>query len=971
MALRPTTIETFGSKLQKLVANFDNDVEHYLSKGYLEAQVRTDFITPLFEALGWDVSNIAGLRHDKREVIVERGESDTTGRPDYSFRVDGQTKFFVEAKAPAERANVSKHVIQAKSYAWNTRDVLFVVLTDFRTFRFYDASIQPDERKPEEGILRKWSQQEYLVNIEKLWEFSKERVCAGSLDAMLSRDARTQRLRIPVDQAFLVEMTGWREDLAKDIHRNHPTLTARQLNEAVQRLLDRIIFIRIAEDRRIIEKRQLADAVDEWKARGGKFKLFEWLDQLFHKINEDFNGEIFKPRESDNFKPSSEALAKIIERLYPPKSPYRFDVIGVELLGFIYERYLGNTIRVTANRVKVEEKPEVRKAGGVYYTPSYIVDYVVKETVGKAIAGKTPSQIERLHILDPACGSGSFLIGAFQNLVDYHMHWYLEHEKPKNKHGFRQLDFMGEVQTDADGQNRLSVYRKVKILRNNLMGVDIDPQAVEITMMSLYLKALEGEKSQLPPKQHLLPELKYNIICGNSLIGPDIYEQAALFDDEAIDQINAFNWASGFPEIMASGGFDVVVGNPPWVFTREGGFADAVKKYIDRVYVKDLDGSQTGHAKQSGKINLFAIFILKSLDLLKKRGKLGYVVPNTLLRATVYDVIRKHMLDSTKVTVIADLGSGVFEGVTASPVILVLEKTPPDSKHEVRVAMGFKEVWSEGAIGVLQKSFLSNTSYAFTLYSRAWSNAVIKKMLTSSVGLGIVCNIYCGIATGPGKETFIKSKKLSNTHKPLIEGKDISRYLVSFKDRFILYDRSQLHRPREESIFLAPEKLITQRIAGGKSALVVAYDDQQFYTFNSTNAILPKENSLYSLKYIMAILNSTLLNWFYIMSYTNRSELTVNISKTYLERLPIRSIMFGSKKDKDRYESMIKLVDELLAGKKKKRSGTLAQSQIDRLDRELAAAESRIDTLVYDLYDITDKERSMIETDGAEDSTQD
>jgi hypothetical protein len=161
--------------------------------------------------------------------------------------------------------------------------------------------------------------------------------------------------------------------------------------------------------------------------------LFDWLNDLFHRINEDFNGEIFKPQLSENIKIDSDVLARIIERLYPPKSPYRFDVIGVELLGSIYERYLGKTIRPTAKTVRVEEKPEVRKAGGVYYTPKYIVDYIVKNTVGKVIEGKSP-------------------------------------------------------------------------------------------------------------KQSLLPELKYNIICGNSLIGPDIYDQGTLFADEERDRINAFDW---------------------------------------------------------------------------------------------------------------------------------------------------------------------------------------------------------------------------------------------------------------------------------------------------------------------------------------------------------------------------------------------------------------------------------------------
>jgi len=183
---------------------------------------------------------------------------------------------------------------------------------------------------------------------------------------------------------------------------------------------------------------------------------------------------------------------------------------------------LGSTIRVTPQRVKVEEKPEVRKAGGVYYTPKYIVDYIVKNTVGKIIAGKTPRQIANIKILDPACGSGSFLLGAYQCLLDYHLEYYRNHPKEAQTQFF---DFYYKVGPD---ELALPLRTKAAILRNNIFGVDIDPQAVEITMMSLYLKALEGERGLLPKKQHLLPPLSNNIKCGNSLISFDIFDSLPL-----------------------------------------------------------------------------------------------------------------------------------------------------------------------------------------------------------------------------------------------------------------------------------------------------------------------------------------------------------------------------------------------------------------------------------------------------------
>jgi type I restriction-modification system DNA methylase subunit len=523
-------------------------------------------------------------------------------------------------------------------------------------------------------------------------------VAAGSLEAMLPRDRRTQRLRIPVDEAFLDEMTGWREELARDVFKNNHGLTARQSNEVVQRLLDRIVFIRIAEDRRVIERFQLRAAAEEWRARGGKLHIFDWLRPLFEKINEDFNGEIFKPNELlEGTQVDSEILARTIERLYPPKSPYRFDVIGVELLGSIYERYLGKTIRPTAKTVRVEEKPEVRKAGGVYYTPQYIMDYIVKNTVGKIIEGKSPKQIEKIRILDPACGSGSFLIGAFQCLIDYHIQWYLAHPEQEVRHAHPSLDFMREVQSDPDGGHRLSVFRKARILRTNLFGVDIDPQAVEITMMSLYLKALEGEKSQLPPKQHLLPELKYNIICGNSLIGPDIYQQGTFFGDAERDRINAFDWfapvAPGFTpapaglkagatrpsfgDIMRSGGFDCVIGNPP---------------YVRIQHMKEWAPFEVEHYKEryrsasSGNYDIYVVFVEKGLSVLSKGGRLGYILPHKFFNAKYGAPLRALIAEGKHLSKVVHFGDQqVFDGATNYTCLLFLEKDGKDKFQFAKV----------------------------------------------------------------------------------------------------------------------------------------------------------------------------------------------------------------------------------------------------------------------------------------------
>lgn len=856
----------------------------------------------------------------------------------------GQTKFFVEAKAPSEELDTAGYIIQAKRYAWNTKQVFFVVLTDFAEFRFYDASIQPDERKADDGLLLKLKYTDYLANAERFWEFSRERVAAGSLEAMLPRDRRTQRLRIPVDTAFLDEMTGWREELARNVYKNNPGFTAKQLNEVVQRLLDRIVFIRIAEDRHVIEKNQLRDVVEEWRARGGKFHIFDWLNDLFHRINEDFNGEIFKPHLSEEIKIDSDVLAHIIERLYPPKSPYRFDVIGVELLGSIYERYLGKTIRVTPKQVRVEEKPEVRKAGGVYYTPKYIVDYIVKNTVGKIIEGKTPKQIEKMRVLDPACGSGSFLIGAFQCLIDYHVRYLSAHPKEAHVH-----PLFPDLVKDESGEPRLSVRLKAKILKNNLFGVDIDPQAVEITMMSLYLKALEGERSQLPPKQHLLPELKYNIICGNSLIGPDIYDQGVLFGDAERERINAFDWASeesGFGRIMKHGGFDCVIGNPPYIFVV--GMEQSQKEYFAKNY-----------ATWKYRFDIYGAFIEKGLTVLKGFGNLGFIIPHTLLTNDSFKALRKRLLEDTTIEKVVDIGPGVFQSARNETMILAVSKAKPRPNYRFPFvetnARGFDP--EAGKEQITQTELLRLSGQPLVPPGDHGTQRLIARLHGMKTKFGDFFRINQGLRTGDN-EKFLSPKRTHALHRPALGGKHVKRY-SSRASLYVLYDPKRLDAPRDEANYTSVEKIIVQEVRNITlpRRIVATYDDQQRYCLQSTNTVnwKPSASGTFSMKYALGVLNSTLLNWYFRSKFRGNNHIASN----QLASLPLYVPEAG--RNRDISERVTAGVDRMLELNKKRHSGRLAPSELERVEREIATTDAEIDDMVYELYGITEEERKIIE----------
>lgn len=943
----PASLTTFKATLEKLIRRFESDRTHYLSKNYSEAQARVDFISPFFKALGWDVENEEGLAHHAREVVVEAAQ-DTGGRPDYSFRVAGQTKFFVEAKAPCEELDAARHILQAKSYAYSTKQILFVVLTDFEEFRFYDATIRPDERKPEEGLLLKLKYKEYLAKADKLWEFSRDRVVAGSLEALLPRDRRTQRLRIPVDESFLDEMTGWREELAKNVYKNNPDLTAKQLNEIVQRLLDRIVFIRIAEDRHVIEKSQLRDAVEEWKARGGKFHIFEWLNDLFHRINDDFNGEIFKPHLSEEIKIDSEVLARIIEHLYPPKSPYRFDAIGVELLGSIYERYLGKTIRPTAKQVRVEDKPEVRKAEGVYYTPKYIVDYIVKNTVGKIIEGKTPKQIERIRILDPACGSGSFLIGAFQCLIDYHIRYLTAHPKEAETH-----PLFPDVIRDSNGEPRLSVIRKAKILKNNLFGVDIDPQAVEITMMSLYLKALEGERSQLPPKQHLLPELKYNIICGNSLIGPDIYGQGLLFADEERDRINAFDWNSetvGFGRIMKEGRFDCVIGNPPYVSFGLRGTGKAEGPWAEYIRAKFVSAEY--------KLSLYAVFLEKGVSVLRQSGRLGFITPDSFLLGRFFSRLRDYVLAHSKIDTVALFQEDFWaSGVVGRPTIIILERSDAKKaqrEHLVR-AVHFPTAESTEKGGKVfsypQAYFESTPLKRFRLFFSAAEFSLVTHVESGAIKLRDVVSFASGLIGLKGQKSIISTRREgADWHRGLLSGGDISRYAVLYRGAYICIDELKLKSGYKDAKYFEPKLFMRQT----GDSLIAAYDDSGLLCLNNLH-VGNLRDTRYDLRFVAALLNSSLLNCFYRLISLESGRI---LAQTDIETIELLPIPAAKAEIQAQLAGLAKRMAELA---EKKHSGKLAPSHVDRLDREIAATDAEIDDLVFKLYGITDSERKIIE----------
>lgn len=916
------TKEEAKEKIKKLVETFSENPKYWDAKP--EEDIKFQFIEPLFEALGWERKEIS-----KEQRVLK-------GRADYILKSGNQELLVIEAK----KTNVhltDEEGKQAVSYAYH-RKIKFSVLTNFKYIYVYHAlsnikNIGKNLLKVNNDYFR-LEFKELLDKFDVLWLLSKESFEKGEINKLLS--SKDEKLNKPIDINILEDLLYIRELLSKELKSKKNYLEKETIDEVIQILIDRLIFIRSIEDRGLEPMNYLRSFESDVTQQRVKLQLFPYLLEKFEEFNQKYDSKLFEKgllEKEGTF--SDDVLRKVILTLYfgreNNQERYLFDQIPGDLFGSIYEQYLGTILSGTEKRVKLEGGTGKRKKMGIYYTPSYIVDYIVKNTVYEYIKDKSIDEILEVNILDPACGSGSFITRAFVEVCNV-----VKDKLNQGEEGSKAL-----FKKQKGKIEELNLGQKIEILRNCIYGVDLDEKAVELARLNLLLKLLEGETQET--RKMLLPHLEDNIKCGNSLI-----------DDPKVSD-RAFNWNAQFQDVFRNGGFDVVIGNPPYVFTREVEFQDSFKKYVDENYFKGMDSISKSHARQSGKVNLYALFLIKSIKLLKEKSLFGFIIPNNLLRTTTYDTIRKFILDNCKILSIADLGEGIFEGVTASTIVLFLQKESNQNKRDKNQIIIYNDTHESNKKCVEQEQFLKNTSYAFNITLSSGDSNFLEKLWTGSQPLGEIAIIHAGgIATGPNKKEMILGFKKNDKYKPMLEGKDIKPFYPIFADRYILYEKKLLYRAREESIFLSPEKIVTQRIGGGNRVLVASYDNNQFYTFNSTNTILAK-NKEFNLKYLTALLNSKLLNYYYTNKFTNKSNLTVNISKTFLENLPIRLPSPSQEK------KIISLVNDMLELQKKYHNEKTAGNEKERLKQQIDNVDYEIDEEVYKLYGITDEEKKIIE----------
>jgi predicted type IV restriction endonuclease/SAM-dependent methyltransferase len=946
-------------KLVELVETFREHYDDYKSGKFNEAQARVQFINPMFELLGWDMGNLDGSHEAFKDVVHEDSLKIGTNwkAPDYSFRVGGVRRFFLEAKKPA--INIKDDfapAFQLRRYGWSA-NLPISVLTDFEEFAVYDCRAQPTkEDKASTARLMYLRFDEYVEQWDMIYSiFSKSAVFEGSIEK-LAGEAKKKRGTATVDEAFLAEIEGWREQLARNIALRNPELSVRELNTAVQRTIDRIVFLRMAEDRGIEAYGRLQSLV---KAKD----LYKDLAAIFRQADDRYNSGLFHFKKGDGSAETldyytldliidDKVLKGILKSLYYPDSPYEFSVLPADILGQVYEQFLGKVICLKGKSATVEEKPEVKKAGGVYYTPAHIVERIVEETLGKALLGKNPNSASGLipnahplRVLDPACGSGSFLIVAYQYLLDWYLAEYIQRGASKHAKGKSP-----KLYKSTKNDWRLTIEERRRILLTHIYGVDIDAQAVEVTKLSLLLKVLEGESGDAIANQmdmfktRALPDLGSNIKCGNSLISSDffgLYSSDSLTFEEKLT-LNAFDWDKSFFDGWGRK-FDLVIGNPPYLYS-------AGKNY-QRYFEEHYSAIQY-------QTDFYQFFIERAYDLVETTGIISYIVPDSWMNSEYFSNLRKKMIFDHNLSKIIIFEYFVFRKANIENTIFV---SAPNKLKSIEVdispAPARFSPYSRLQIADIKRLGIVNPRF------RPEDEALIKKLdkgnnfetiYELNRGLHAYRTDGYGLSKfGKGTQTkrdkdersYHSKQKEDSTYLPEVRGRDVGYFDYQTSGEFVSYGK-WLAEPRLPKFFKSP-KVVARKILGKKLACSLIEEDAAID--QALYIILSRKNDQTELLLALGILGSSLGAWYLRTKYAIYDFLHPWYTKKQIAEFPLPPSVGG-------------IADAVLRLKSAKDAEALAKIDVERAmrRREVERLEEALDTTVFDAYGLTQAERKIV-----------
>lgn len=941
--------------IEKIVQDF---LDHGgFSRG--EDHVQAYYTIPLLKVLGWNGSN----------TRVNEGQSVKTNKiPDILLSNDSRSTLFVlESKAPllkpygldgfyTDKGKKTTFIEQLRGYC-KAEGVYWGLLTDFIEWRIY--SVYPEPKGAlyhgkkikicdvEKGISiltdEAWQMFEMLS-----YSFLNER--NGKIDPDPIYLPPTEIIR----KDFFEKLRAWRKLIRTYLLEKTEIRDMAQANLETQKILDRLIFMKVCFDKNVIPQNLLSAILSSKRSK------YDELKQQFAELNETFDSSLFLPDTCDDVDISNEIIETIIKGL----NGIDFSGLSAHVIGEVYEDYLGELL--AEERSTASEKKN-KKNSGIFYTPESIVGTIVRSTVIPRLEKvKSLEELKEITLLDPACGSGSFLIGAFDAFYNKYREFY---KKEKNK------------PTDFD--------IKKEVLLNNLHGVDLDDRAVQIARLNLLLKALEGT-NQIKGRK-LLPDLSINIQCGNSLISGNEDDlkngfeielkelirfkkrfKTAIEDAEKlhylkkikqlegkiesvinkplknffvnIDEKKPFNFRVKFNELFRHGGFDIVVGNPPWG-------AQLTKEEKLNFKDKFLSGS--------GIIDTFALFVEKGGDLLNKNGSLGFVLPDIILLKN-YPRIRRYLLDNFEINKIIYHGMS-FRGVNLNAVTVIVKKNKEQKNHFIDIKIERND--SKIKQNILPQSlFESLEDNKFNIYLTPFLISLKNKLNKEFITLGQLGDAHEGIHSGNIRgKLFIKNKINEKCHKLIFGRDEMNRYYLNWGGMWVNYDKNMIGKNEgeyaglgKEEHFIKPKILI--RRTGDR---VLATSDEQGY-FASNNLFVfllnKKYQSKIDLKYLTGLLNSKLLTFFFRLIQPRENQLFAELKINHIKLFPIKVL------DKFEQKPIIKLVDKMIACNKRlsKISDKKTAESLEIVE-EIKRTDSRIDKLVYSLYNLTQEEIDIVE----------
>ena len=762
---------------------------------------------------------------------------------------------------------------QAFGYKNNHKDCSYVISSNFHKLRFYLDDATDYEEFDLYNLDKETFKRFYLY-------LRKEGLLDKNIPKLLRQETKFHEENIT--KSLYKDYSSFKNSFFQNVVKNNPQYDKLLLFKKSQKFLDKVLFVLFAEDKGLVSTNAIVQIVEKWNDL--KNDAFDTPKPLYHLVAlffnnlfvgkkdqkggmliPEFGGEIFAPDEVlDTLIVDDAVLQDDLLKL----SKYDFNTdVDVNILGHIFEHSLSEIEEVEASlKGEVADKTKgKRKKDGVFYTPKYITKYIVENTVGKLCAEKkTELKIDidiaifelqkadgklnakgielyetlnqykdwllTLKILDPACGSGAFLNQAVNFLIQEHT-------------------FVDDIIAELTNTPLRLFDTDIAILENNIYGVDINEESIEIAKLSLWLRtAKQGRK---------LSNLSNNIKCGNSLI-----------DDPAVAGDKAFNWQTEFPEVFAKGGFDVVIGNPPYVRSREL-FNDIEKDFYIKYYITS-----------TYQLDLYKLFIEKSCSLINEKGRISLITPSVFLTNDYDKPLRIFLLENYHFELIVSSDKDIFEDASVKAVIFVIKKDNGKENYISFNKVNGQSISIEKSIN--QKLFIEQDYLINEKFNKSSVSIINKlKKLNKLKDFFIVKN---GIKVR--KELLFKTKINSN-YKPFILGKNINAFVNTFEGLYINYltENEKLYSNqafRTADVF-ENEKLITRQILGKR--IITSFDSVNFYSDQTTYLIHAKFDKI-ELKYLLALLNSKLIYYYFTNTFSDNKITFPKVKGSQLLELP-------------------------------------------------------------------------------------